>query len=81
MADCLLFTIQQSSLGTAELTGTYVSGAKLGPLEEPREEREEKEYLLISYLWSKVLLYLYRVPGEFSQKAHPAIVGCVSLSL
>lgn len=69
MADCLLFIIQQSSLGTAELTGTYVSGAKLGPLEEPREEREEKEYLLISYLWSASKGYIcIESLGELSQE-------------
>lgn len=77
-ADCLLSIIQQSSLGTA-----YVSGAKLGPSEEPREEREEKEYFLISYhAISKQRLDLYGVPGG-SQPGRLILplAGCVTLSL
>lgn len=59
MAGCVLSIIQQRSLGTV-----YVSGAKLGPSEEPREEREEKKYLLTSYhAVSKQRLDLYGVPG------------------
>lgn len=77
-ADSLLSIIQQSSLGTA-----YVSEAKLGPSEEPREEREEKEYLLISYHGvSKQRLDLYGVPGG-SQPGRLILplAGCVTLSL
>ena len=56
MAGCVLSIIQQRSLGTI-----YVSGAKLGPSEKPREE---KKYLLTSYhAVSKQRLDLYGVLG------------------
>ena len=76
-AGCLLPVIQQSSLGTV-----YVSGAKLGPLGERREERE-KEYLLTSCnAVSKQRSDLHGIPGgsQLGRLILP-LVGCVTLSM
>lgn len=73
MAGCLLSIIQQRSLGTV-----YVSGAKLGPLEEPREEREKK-YLLTSCSQQAKVRSVWSPWGISATKVHPATCWLCSL--